>query len=324
MQSNSSAIQGMTHAICPIPGEPEGTYAVVRVLNVPDTATATATTTTLPLHLCDPSKLITQHRLGNHELPHRTIDPRMYDQCEIDWYGAGVLPPPMYMCFILANKCYLCGDMQASGDDIHGECTENFKEGYRFCGACVPYFRQALYKTLAPIWRFRLESERADRRRSPLWVHRTRRDETGKSDRTNSGRPFRYTRWFVSSWITRKSVNRHDPNVEPFEEDLICVEEWMNHDDVVSGAISNVISGATNNVISGAISGATNNVVSGAISRAEPMSKCVSVMDVFFANRGSLTDPNYDPNADDPLNQIRHLTLDEKRAIMQRESAPFE
>jgi hypothetical protein len=37
-----------------------------------------------------------------------------------------------------------------------------------------------------------------------------------------------------------------------------------------------------------------------------------------------LTDPNYDPNADDPLNQIRHLTLDEKRAIMQRESAPFE
>jgi hypothetical protein len=54
------------------------------------------------------------------------------------------------------------------------------------------------------------------------------------------------------------------------------------------------------------------------------MSKCVSVMDVFFANRGSLTDPNYDPNVDDPLNQIRHLSLDEKRAIMQRESAPFE
>jgi hypothetical protein len=54
------------------------------------------------------------------------------------------------------------------------------------------------------------------------------------------------------------------------------------------------------------------------------MSKCVSVMDVFFANRGSLTDPSYDPNADDPLNQIRHLTLDEKQAIMQRESAPFE
>lgn len=285
MQSSGGGIQGMSHAICPIPGEPEGTYAVVRVLNVPDTAT----TTTLPLHLCDPAKLITQHRLGNHELPHRTIDPRMYDQCEIDWYGAGVLPPPMYMCFIMANKCYLCGD---SGDDIHGEFTENFKEGYRFCSACVPYFRQALYKTLAPIWRFRLESERAERRRSPLWVHRTRRDESGKSDRTNSGRPFRYTRWFVSSWITRKSVNRHDPNVEPFEEDLVCVEEWMNYHDKES--------------------------------RAEPMSKLVSVMDVFFANRGSLTDPNYDPNVDDPLNQIRHMTLDEKRAIMQRESAPFE
>jgi hypothetical protein len=296
MQS-SGIIQGMSHAICPIPGEPEGTYAVVRVLNVP----ASQSPVTTPLHLCDPAKLITQHRLGNHDLPHRTIDPRLYDECEIQWYGAGVLPPPMYMCFIMANKCYLCGD---SSDDIHGECTENFKEGYRFCGACVPYFRQALYKTLAPIWRFRLESERADRRRSPLWVHRTRRDETGKSDRTNSGRPFRYTRWFVSSWITRKSVNRHDPNVEPFEEDLICVEEWFNYHDKESGAI--------------------NNVISEAVSGAEPMSKLVSVMDVFFANRGSLTDPNYDPNVDDPLNQIRHLTLDEKRAIMQRESAPFE
>jgi hypothetical protein len=54
------------------------------------------------------------------------------------------------------------------------------------------------------------------------------------------------------------------------------------------------------------------------------MSKMVSVMDVFFANRGSLTDPNYDPNADDPLNQIRHLTIDEKREIMRQESAPFE
>ena len=57
---------------------------------------------------------------------------------------------------------------------------------------------------------------------------------------------------------------------------------------------------------------------------AEPMSKTVSVMDVFFANRGSLTDPNYNPNVDDPLNQVRHLTLDEKREIMRLESAPFE
>jgi hypothetical protein len=102
-------------------------------------------------------------------------------------------------------------------------------------------------------------------------------------------------------------MNKHDPSVEPFEEDLVYVEEWMER---------NVVSGATNNVVSGA----TNNVVSGA----EPMSKCVSVMDLFFANRGSRTDPNYDPNVDDPLNQTRHLTLDEKRAIMQRESAPFE
>jgi hypothetical protein len=291
------------------------------VLNVPDDERNVNPDT--PLHLCDPSKLITQHRLGNHELPHRTIDPVMYEPSEIEWYRTGILPPPMYMCFIIGRKCYLCGDMQDSDDDIHGECTENFREGYRFCTACAPYFRQALYKPLAPIWRFRLESERADIRRIPLWVHRTRRDESGKSDRTNSGRPFRYTRWFVSSWIPRKSINKHDPSVEPFEEDLVCVEEWMERNvvsNVESNVESNVVSNAINNVVSNAISNVESNVVS----RAEPMSKCVSVMDLFFANRGSITDPNYDPNADDPLNQIRHLTLDEKRAIMQRESAPFE
>jgi hypothetical protein len=290
MQTNGG-IKGMSHAICQIPGEPDGTYSVVRVLNVPTTATATATANhcaDTPLHLCDPSKLITQHRMGDHGLPHRTIDPRLYDQYEIDWYGTGVLPPPMYMCFIYARKCYLCGDMQTSGDNIHGECTHNYNEGYRFCADCLPYFRQALYKTLAPIWRFRLESERTERRRSPIWVHRTRRDEFGNADRTNSGRPFRYTRWFVSSWIPRKSINKHDPNPNNhYEEHLIYVE-------------------------------------ADPIGEADPMSKTVSVMDVFFANRGSLTDPDYDPNVDDPLNQIRHMSLDEKREIMRQESAPFE
>lgn len=284
-----TGLSGLAYALYKMAGDE--TFKVVRVLNVPDEDGTINVNPDTPLHLCDPSKLITQHRLGNHELPHRTIDPAMYEPSEIEWYGTGILPPPLYMCFIISRKCYLCGDMQTS-DDIHGECSENFREGYRYCDDCAPYFRQALYNRLAPIWRFRLESERADQLRIPLWVHRTRRDESGKSDRTNSGRPFRYTRWFVSSWITRKSINRYDPNVEPFEEDLICVEEW--------------------------ISGATNS------GSAEPMSKYVSVMDLFFANRGSLADPNYDPNTDDPLNQIRHLTLDEKRAIMQRESAPFE
>lgn len=262
----------------------ERSYTVARGLNV----TSTGHVLDTPLHLCDPGKLITQHRLGDHSLPFRTIDPRMYDTFEIDWYETGVLPPPMYMCFIYARKCYLCGDMQASGDDIHSECTENYKEGYRYCTSCAPYFREALYKTLAPIWRFRLESERTDKLRIPIWVHRTRRDESGNSDRTNSGRPFRYTRWFISSWIPRKSVKRHDPIVEPFDEDLICVEEWFDKEIV-----------------------------------AEPMRKMVSVMDVFFANRGSFANPNYDPNVDDPLNQVRHLSLAEKRKIMREESAPI-
>ena len=285
-----SLSSGLSFAVCkmPISEAIYRTYAVGRVLNVPNETDNVNPDT--PLHLCDPSKLITQHRLGNHSLPHRTIDPVMYDESEIAWYGAGILPPPLYMCFIVARKCYLCGDMQDSSDDVHGECTENFTQGYRFCTACVPYFRQALYKTLAPIWRFRLESERAHGvRRTPVWVHRTRRDESGKPDHTNSGRPFRYTRWFVSSWITFKTINKHDPDPNNhFEEDIVWVEEW------------NVLSDA------------------------DPMHKRVSVMDVFFANRGSLADPNYDPNADDPLNQTRHLTLNEKRVIMQRESAPFE
>jgi len=287
-----------SYALCQVPGEPDGTYAVVKVLDIPDSIPIPTTTTTksdTPLHLCDRSKLITQHRNGDPAAPHRTIDPALYTQPEIDWYGAGILPPPLYMCFIVARKCYLCGDMQASDDDIiHGEFTEHFKEGYRFCTACAPYFRQTLYKTLAPIWRFRLEYERNRDIRSPIWVHRTRRDESGKSDRTNSGRPFRYTQWFVSSWIPRKSINRHDPE-NHFEEDLICVEEWEAESKAESKAESNAI----------------------------PMSKLVSVMDVFFTNRGSLCDLNYDPNVDDPLNQVRHMTLDEKREIMRRESPPF-
>ena len=298
MSASNTDIHGIpaSYALYQMPGEPEGTYSVVKVVDVPsyDNRINNSLQSDTPLHLCDRSKLITQHRNGDQNAPHRTIDPAIYDKCEIDWYGTGVLPPPFYMCFILARKCYLCGDMQASCDDIHGECTENFKEGYRFCTACAPYFRRALYKILAPIWRFRLEWERAkddpsptSSFRVPIWVHRTRRDESGKSDRTNSGRPFRYTRWFIASWIPQKSINKNDPNPENhFEEDLICVEEWNAPGDA--------------------------------------MSKSASVMDVFFANQGSLCDPNYDPNEDDPLNQIRHMTLDEKRAIMQLHSAPFE
>lgn len=292
--SSNTDIHGIpaSYAFYRMPGEPDdGTYSVVKVVDVPTTTGTLRMKSDTPLHLCDPSKMVTQHRLGNHELPHRTIDPAMYDQCEIDWYGAGILPPPFYMCFILARKCYLCGDMQESSDDIHGECTESYREGYRFCTECAPYFRQALYKTLAPIWRFRLAHERAKNDpnptssfRVPIWVHRTRRDESGKSDRTNSGRPFRYTRWFISSWISQKSINKNDPNPENhFEDDLICVEEY---------------------------------IAPGDMSKAEPMSKLVSVMDVFFANQRSIDNPNYDPNVDDPLNQIRHMTLDEKRAIM--------
>lgn len=289
MSLSNTDIHGIpaSYALYQMPGESDGTYAVVKVIDVPDDSTTKSDSKTLtsdtPLHLCDRSKLITQHRNGDQNAPHRTIDPAMYHQSEIHWYGASILPSPIYMCFILVQKCYLCGDMQASNNDIRGEYTENLKEGYRFCTACAPYFRQALYKKLAPIWRFRMEYERDRSMRNPVWVHRTRRDESGNSDRTNSGRPFRYTKWFISSWIPKKSINTCD--LTPYEEDMICVEEW---------------------------------------NASEPMIKLVSVMDVFFANLGSVCDLNYDPNEDDPLNQIRHMTLDEKQEIMRRKSAPFE
>ena len=293
MSSSNTDINGVpaSYALYQMPGEPEGTYSVVKVVDVPDDHTEIQNRPVpqpdTPLHLCDRSQLITQHRNGDHDAPHRTIDPKLYTQSEIDWYGRGILLPPLYMCFIFAHKCYLCGDMKTPNDNIYGECTENFKEGYRYCEECAPYFRRALYKTLAPIWRFRLEHERSGGIRSPIWVHRTRRDEFGNSDRTNSGRRFKYTQWFVSSWIPKKSMNKYDPNpANHFEEDLICVEEYN--------------------------------------APGHAMSKMVSVMDVFFTNRGSHCDVNYDPNVDDPLNQIRHLTLDEKREIMRRESLPFE
>lgn len=285
-----------SYAIYQMPGT--HSVSVIKVVDVPppcnlhNNNASTVHTVNTPLHLCDRSKLITQHRNGDLNAPHRTIDPALYEKSEIDWYDSGILPPPLYMSFIVVRKCYLCGDMQASGDDVHGECAGHFKEGYRYCTACAPYFRQSLCKTLAPIWRFRLAYEKAMNDptgvvRIPIWVHRTRRDESGKSDRTNSGRPFRYTRWFIVSWIPQKSINTHDPNPDNhFEDDLIHVEEY----DVQLG---------------------------------EAMSKLVSVMDVFFANQGSLDDPNYDPNVDDPLNQIRHMTLDEKRAIMRLHSVPF-
>ena len=82
----------MSYTLCQMPGDTDGTYAVVRVLNQlpPYPPPPRPLRLDTPLHLCNQSKLITQHRLGDHGLPYRTIDPKLYDQCEIDWYGTGV------------------------------------------------------------------------------------------------------------------------------------------------------------------------------------------------------------------------------------------
>ena len=69
MSSSNTDIRGIpaSYALYKMPGEPNGTYAVVKVLDVPTKPEILDT----PLHLCDRSQLITQHRLGNNELPHR-------------------------------------------------------------------------------------------------------------------------------------------------------------------------------------------------------------------------------------------------------------
>ena len=286
------------------PRDPEGGYVVAKVIDIPvpddetnDVSESIHTLNpprppinplynfnTTPEHLEDPSKFIIQHRLGDHDLPYRRIDPELYTNEERMWYTSGKLPHPIRAVMIYQLKCYCCGDFQISDDDIYWESTDcESRLGYKYCSSCKPYFRQAIFKTLAPIWVFRLKYEEwrnennINLERPFIWVHRTRRDAQGKRDVLSSS-PYTYTKWRVISWVTVK----HDmPHPSPDGTSVVNDPE----DSITIEQISQTI-----------IDGEYYN-----------LTKLVSVMDVLITNKGMLDDPeNYDPNIDDPLNKYTH------------------
>lgn len=271
------------------PSDPEGGYVVAKVIDVPNPPRPPINPlynfNTTPEHLTDPSKFIIQHRLGDHSLPYRRIDPELYTDEEKNWYTTGILSRPIRAVMIYQLKCYCCGDFQISDDDIHWESidVEN-RLGYKYCSNCKPYFRQAMFKTLAPIWVFRLKYEEwrdqnnVNLEKPFIWVHRTRRDAEGKRDVLGNS-PYKYTKWRVLSWVTVKHdmphPNHDGTSVVDDPEDCITIEQ-----------ISEII-----------VNGGEYYT----------LTKLVSVMDVLITNQGMLDDPNnYDPNIDDPLNKYTH------------------
>ncbi len=310
------------------PSDPLGGYIVVKVLDIPVhdlSATGVSESThdvnasvyapnplrpsinplynfnTTPEHLQDQSKLVVQHRLGNHNLPYRRINVDLYTDAEKEWYITGVLQRPIRAVMIYQLKCYCCGDFQTTDDDIHWESTDADNQlGYKYCSDCKPYFRQALFKTLAPIWSLRLkyeywnEQNNLDLERPFIWVNRTRRDTERKRDVLGTS-PYRYTKWRVLSWVTTKYNMPHPSSdgatVVYDDEDCITIEQL------------------------------TEQIVEGG--EYFTLTKLVSVMDVVIINQGMLNDPdNYDPNIDDPLNKY---TYEEKTRFVSeaREKSVF-
>ena len=216
------------------------------------------------------NKFSKQYRCGNTELPYRIIDPTFYDESELNWFGDSnpKIPEPMRLVMIQALRCYLCGDMQPSNDMIHQEHVGEHPYGYRYCTNCKPYFRRGLFNAIAPIWRIRLQHE------TPLigggfetptvWVARTRYDEvTGERIRMGSSASYRYTQWNIVRWTTLTYVDKYR----------------TEHDPAYPGCEDCVI-------------------VSD-----DQFTKLASVKNIFIANYGSIADPAYDPNLDDPLNK---------------------
>ena len=186
-----------------------------------------------PLHLQDQSRLVTQHRLGDHSLPYRVINPEHYTQEEMDWYVTGRIPSqPMSICMTYAKKCYLCGDFQQEQEDMRFESAGEHPFGYKFCKDCEPYFRRDMRDRLklSYIWELRLayeewckfvkspayidtphalENPTTTKPEKPfVWVNRTRRDENGQRDMV-SKRPYRYTKWRIINWVPKKFEMLH-------------------------------------------------------------------------------------------------------------------
>jgi len=259
-----------------------GDYDVVKVLNVPELSDA-------PNSNAGPGQqeqeqqqqqehFITQYRCGDNTLESRTINPLLYDEEQLEWFTDPELkiPEPMRLVMIETMRCYLCGDRQSnssnsnsnSHDAIYHESAGEYAYGYRMCAECKIYFRKALFKTIAPIWRFRLlhESNRDNDEKNthaPVWVARTRYDDNGIRVKSGS-MPYKYSQWTIVRWVTTKYHDKTKAELDPTysSENCVIVESFV-----------------------------------------EPLIKLVSVSDLFIINYGSIADPDYDPNIDDPMNR---------------------
>jgi hypothetical protein len=268
-----------------------------------------------PLHLQDQTKLITQHRLGDHSLPHRVINPEHYTSEELHWYVTGEIPAsPMSICMTYAKKCYLCGDFQEHEEDMRFESAGEHPFGYKFCKDCEPYFRRDMQERLklSCIWELRLAYEKwrediqTQKSSSPsaspsasasapkpekpfIWVNRTRRDENGQRDMV-SKLPYRYTKWRIINWVPKKfSMVHYDETKKEVirDEEYGLVVEQLDADEQL-------------------------NIVN---DEYMCLTKIVPIYDILAINFDLQTKTlknlsTYDPNEDDPMNKY---TYQEKR-----------
>jgi len=274
-----------------------------------------------PIHLQDPTKLITQHRLGDHSLPHRVINPDNYTSEELHWYVTGEIPAsPMSICMTYAKKCYLCGDFQQEQEDMRFESAGEHPFGYKFCKDCEPYFRRDMQGRLklSCIWELRVAYEKwcediqTQKSSSPspspspsptkpekpfVWVNRTRRDENGQRDMV-SNRPYRYTKWRIINWVPKKFPMVHydetTKEVVSAEEYGVVVEQIDEQPNIMNDECMCLI-------------------------------KIVPIYDILAINFDLQTKTlknlsTYDPNEDDPLNKY---TYEVKRGGLRPPLAPL-
>lgn len=236
----------------------------------------------------------TQYRCSIPNLGSRVVDPalNMYDDAQLQWYENPVdIPEPARLVMFEIRRCYLCGDLRPgngmvdSGNcesdvGIYHEGVGEHPYGYRMCLECKPYYLSALKHKLGPVWRFRrqFDQNRAIDSHVPLklWVARTRYDEHGTRVRTGN-MPFKYSSWHVARWSPLKYIDKHKSEQDP---------EYVNEDCLIV---------------------ASND---------ESVSKLVNIDDIFITNYGSIADPNYDPNTDDPLNRY---TRDQRQRMCEEE-----
>ena len=289
------------------PRDPIGiSYVIAKVVNVPDPNNESVSQmihsntinvphsymsynfSDTPLHLCDPAALICQHRCNDHSLPYRVIDKTKdsHTQQEIEWYADphSNIPPPSRLVMIHKLRCYLCGDYQKTDDDIHYEGVGEHTYGYRYCTECRPYFLRSLYKDIGPILHFRHKYEEwinsyDDTLSRPfVWVARTRRDANGKRI-VGGNTPYRYTKWRVINWVVQKHyfprISQEDGiSVVNVEETCLTCEE-LNENGTFSFEM-------------------------------ETITKLVPLIDLYITNIALISDSDYDPNNDDPLNKYSY------------------